>query len=59
MTLKQALIQQGMKENEVDSSIKEAIQLMQEYMQNGDLTSAYDICNEMWSLEPDYLIDLL
>jgi hypothetical protein len=31
---------------------------MDEYLEMGDMDSAYEVCGEMFGLEPDYLIDL-
>jgi len=30
--------------------------VMKQYMEDGDLDSAYNICEEYFGLEPDYLI---
>lgn len=46
-------------EQEADSSINEARTTLQEYLSEGDQESAYNICEEYFGLEPDYIMDLM
>ena len=58
-TLKQVLMRRDdMTEAEADEAIAEAREVLQEYLDAGDFESAHDVCEEMFGLEPDYLIDL-
>ena len=60
MNLKQTIMQKyGWDENETDSAIEEAKTMMDEYLNDGDQESAFNICEEMFGLEPDYLFDIL
>lgn len=49
----------GFTEEEAIEQIEEAKELLQEYLEEGNEYDAYNICEEMWGLEPDYLDDLL
>jgi succinyl-CoA synthetase beta subunit len=54
--LKEILIRRdGMNEQEAEELIDEAKEQFQTYLEAGDITSAYDICEEYFGLEPDYL----
>ena len=44
---------------EADEAIALAKQEMQQYLDDGDQESAYDICEEHFGLEPDYLVYLI
>lgn len=44
---------------EADSSINEARTALQEYLDDDDQESAYNICEEYFGLEPDYLMYLI
>ena len=46
-------------EQEADSAIEEAKTALQEYLEDDNQESAFDICEEMFGLEPDYLFDIL
>ena len=60
MNLKQTIMQKyDWNENEADSAIEEAKTMMDEYLNDGDQESAFNICEEMFGLEPDYLFDIL
>ena len=60
MNLKQTIMQKyDWDENEADSAIEEAKTMMDEYLNDGDQESAFNICEEMFGLEPDYLFDIL
>lgn len=39
--------------------IKEAKKALQDYLAEGDLESAENVCEEFFGLEPDYVIDLM
>ncbi len=59
-SLKKVLMDRDdMTEKETDEAIQEAKDLMNEYLENDDMCSAFDVCEEMFGLEPDYLEDLL
>ena len=49
----------GWDEQEADDAIALAKQEMEEYLLEGDQESAYNICEEHFGLEPDYLMDLV
>lgn len=49
----------GMMDTEADDLIEEAKEAMQEYLAEGDMESAHDICAEFFGLEPDYLMELI
>jgi hypothetical protein len=60
LELKQTLIERdGLTSEEADAQIEEAKDLIQEYLDEGDMESAYNVCEEMWCLEPDYLMDIM
>lgn len=44
---------------EADDAITLAKQEMEEYLSEGDQESAYNICEEHFGLEPDYLMYLI
>jgi len=48
-----------MTESAADELIEEAREAMQEYLSNDDQDSAYNVCEEYFGLEPDYLDELL
>jgi len=59
-TLKQVLIRRDdITSKEAENQINEAKEALIQYLQNGDITSAYDICGEYFALEPDFLIELI
>ena len=59
-TIKQILMRRdGMSSDDADSLIADAQAQLQEYLSFGDQESAYDICEEYFGLEPDYLMELL
>jgi len=59
-TIKEILMQRdGMSSTEADLDIKLAKETLAEYVEDGDLESAEDICCEFWGLEPDYLMELM
>lgn len=49
----------GWDEQEADSLINEARTALQEYLDDNDQESAYNICEEYFGLEPDYIMDLV
>lgn len=58
--LKKVIMRQcGYDSDEADSQIAEAKEVMQSYLEEDDFESAYNICQEYFNLEPDYLTDLL
>ena len=57
-TIKEVLMQRdGMEEKEAEDLIKEAREDLNERLANGE--EPFDICEEWFGLEPDYLMDLL
>ena len=59
-TIKEVLMRRdGLTAQEADESIAEAVALLADYLERGDLTSAEDICAELWGLEPDYIMELI
>ncbi len=49
----------NMSEEDAEELIGQAKEQLIEYLKNDDQESAEDICEEFFSLEPDYLIELL
>jgi len=59
-TIKQVLMRRDdMTDVEAQHQIDEARAQMTYYLESGDIDSAYDICAEFFSLESDYLDELL
>ena len=60
MKIKEILIQRdGMDEESAEELIQEARWQMADYLEEGDLESAYEICQEYFGLEPDYIMELM
>jgi hypothetical protein len=49
----------GMSSEEANKLIGEALYELNERLLTGDLDSSYDICEEYFGLEPDYLMELV
>ena len=59
-TIKQVLMRRdGMTSADAEELISEARDQLQEYLEDGDLEAAENICEEFFGLEPDYLMELL
>ena len=59
-TIKQVLMRRdGLTEEAADELIADAKATLDAYLQEGDLESAENICEEFFGLEPDYLFELL
>lgn len=59
-SIKQVLMRRdGLTSDEADEQIREAKEYLQELIEAGDYLEAHDICEEMFGLEPDYIMDLL
>lgn len=59
-TLKQTLMRRdGMTSEEADDAIQEAAVALQQYLAEGDMCSAEEVCAEYFGLEPDYIFDLM
>ena len=59
-TLKNIVMEKfEMNEKEAELSILAAKEQLQEYMKNGEVREAYNICEEYFGLEPDYLMELI
>jgi len=49
----------GLSEAQAKEQIQEARDRVREYLDEGELDMAHDICAEMWGLEPDYLLEII
>ena len=59
-TIKMVLMRRdGMTSVEAEELISEAMDQLQEYLAEGDIDAAENICEEFFGLEPDYLMELL
>jgi len=59
-TIKQVLMRRdGMTAAEADELIEDAKEGLQEYLTEGNMQAAEDICQEYFGLEPDYLMELM
>lgn len=58
-TIKQVLIERdGMTEEDAEVLIEDAKEQLQTYLDEGDEEAAENICDEYFSLEPDYIVEL-
>ncbi len=57
--LRAALVSSGMTPKEVFNEMLDAKILLQQYLEEDDQDAAYNICEELWGLEPDYVEDLI
>ena len=59
-TIKDILMRRdGLSETEANNRIDEARQHMYELLDSGETDEAYEICNEHFGLEPDYIQELM
>ena len=59
-TLKEVLIERdGLTANEADAQIDQARNILLEYIDAGANEEAYNICADLFGLEPDFLQDLI
>jgi len=59
-TIKEILMDRDeMLENEAEDVINDAKIQLQEYLEQGDIELAEEICAEYFGLEPDYIFELL
>jgi len=59
-TIKEVLMRRdGMDEDSAEQLIEEAKAQLEDYLAEGDMDSALDICQEFFGLEPDYIDELL
>ena len=59
-TIKEILMRRDeMSAEDADELITAAKEVLNEYLNAGNLSSAEDICNEFFGLEPDYIEELL
>ena len=49
----------GMTADEADNLINEAKEQLFDYLAEGDMSGAEEICEEFFGLEPDYLFELM
>ena len=60
MNIKQTIMKRdGITAKEADEQIKEAREVLRQYIEDGDFDSAEDICLEYFGLEPDYVFELM
>jgi len=59
-TIKEVLMRRDhLSVEEADERIKEAKEVLKEYLDEGDTESALYVCEEMFGLEPDYVMELI
>ena len=59
-SLKKVLMERdNLTAEQADEQIAEAREALNDYLESGDLSSAEDVCEEFFGLEPDYLMDLI
>ena len=59
-SIKEILMQRdNLSEKEAQELVEQARDQMHMYLQQGDMDSAYHICEEYFGLEPDYLMQLM
>ncbi len=59
-TIKEVLIRRdGLSPEEADDQIEDCREVFAEYLENGDLDAAENICQEFFGLEPDYLMEIM
>lgn len=59
-SIKEILIRRdGMSEGEAEELINDAKEELEFYIQDGDMESAENICQEFFGLEPDFLTELI
>jgi uncharacterized tellurite resistance protein B-like protein len=59
-SIKQILMNRdGMTEQAAQDLIEEAQEAFTEYLEAGDQEAAYNICQEYFGLEPDYLDEIM
>jgi len=49
----------AMEESEAVSLVEEAREALDGFLEEGDLDSAIDVCEDFFGLEEDYLLDLI
>lgn len=59
-TIKQLLMRRdGLTAQEADDQVAEGKQILAQLIHEERFVEAYDICEELFGIEPDYLIDLM
>jgi len=58
-SLKEILRGYGLSELDIEIEISEAREQLSKYLELGDIESAYNICEECFGLEPDYITELM
>jgi hypothetical protein len=59
-TIKEILMRRdGLTEKQAETEIQDAKELLQEYLAEGDMEAAGDICQDCFGLEPDYIFELM
>lgn len=59
-SIKEVLMRRdGLSAAEADERIEDAVSLLQQYLAEGRLADAENICEEEFGLEPDYIFDLM
>ena len=60
LSIKNVLMERdGLSSEEANERIADAKELLQQYLLEGELDMAQEICSEEFGLEPDYLMDLM
>jgi len=60
MAIRRILMERdGMSNEEACELIDEARAALQDYLADGDMESAENICEEYFGLEPDYIMELI
>ena len=49
----------GLTEEDAMELVSEAREALNEYLADGDIESAEDVCGEYFGLEPDYITELM
>ena len=59
-SIKEVLMRRdNMSFEDADDLIQQAKDALREYLDNGDILEAEDVCEEYFGLEPDYLFELI
>lgn len=58
--IKQVLMRRdGMSSDDAQNLINECKEQLNEYIENDDMDYAYNICQDYFGLEPDYLMEIM
>jgi len=60
LSIKKVLMERDeMTAEQAEAQIEEAKIILRDYLEDGDIGAAEEICAEMFGLEPDYIFDLM